>query len=155
MTIPDRAALVLSLSDEDAGALTAYGEDRGGTIMGLVAVLCVIRTRASIGKWGNTWPAVCLAREQFSCWNDGDPNQGKLVALAAALNGTQLPIDPVFDVCRLLAREVANGAYRDPTGGATHYYSPGGMAHAPAWSMPPAERTTIIGGNAFYRNVRF
>lgn len=132
-------------------ALTAYGEARNQPIMGIVAVLSVITNRLVLQRWGLTYQDVCLAPLQFSCWNASDPNSVELNQLAQRILTQQaLPYNPVWDACLSLA---GRDDLRDVTGSATHYFAPA-LVHPPAWSDPPAIRTTIIAGHAFYKGVR-
>ena len=72
----------------DTLARTVWGEARGEGEAGMAAVAAVIRNRIDVsaahgGKywWGRDWISVCQARSQFSCWNPGDPNRAKLLAV--------------------------------------------------------------------------
>jgi spore germination cell wall hydrolase CwlJ-like protein len=150
---PRNSQVLRALGDLPIMALTAYGEARSQSVLGLVAVLCVLRNRLAAGRWGMTLTDVALAYRQFSCWNDEDPNLPKLVALAAAIGGGQpKPDDPTLDVCLYLAERVIRGELRDPTGDALFYYA-ASMPKPPAWAAPPAIRTVVIGAHSFYRNV--
>lgn len=56
-------------------ALTIYGEARGESYDGKVAVGSVILERVDHRKWdGDTIHEVCLMPYQFSCYLPGDPN---------------------------------------------------------------------------------
>ena len=138
------------MTDLDAATLTAYGEARGEPILGVIAVLQVIRTRVASGHWGATWTAVCLAPAQFSCWLPSDAN-APILAQAAAQIGRAF--NPVLDTIAWLAAQILAGAIPDVTGGATHYFAPAGVTSAPAWSRPPAVYTVTIGRHQFYRHV--
>jgi spore germination cell wall hydrolase CwlJ-like protein len=153
MTPEERQTLIASLSSIQAAQLTVWGEARNQIVMGIVGVLSVIRNRVTNGHWG-TWSQVCLAPEQFSCWNDGDPNQPKLLELASCFaTRTPLPYDPILSVCGVLAQMAVNGELKDPTGGAMFYFNPLTVT-TPSWAKAPAVRTTVIGAHAFYSGVR-
>ena len=83
---------------------------------------------------------VCRAKSQFSCWNPGDPNRAKLLAVDDS--------DPAFRVAKAVAAEAVAGRLTDPTYGATTYK----VASLPwpyAWGRPRLPLTEI-GRHAFY-----
>ena len=73
------------------------------------------------------------------------------------------PGDPAYDRVAAIADQVFDGNIEDPTGGATHYYSPAGMAALvetgdqsnalPRWLQQENARrdgeTVTIGGHIF------
>lgn len=134
--------------DLDILARTLYGEARGETLAGMVAVAWTIRNRVNDGKakswWGEGYAGVCLKPYQFSCWNKNDPN-------FPFLSGAK-PI-PVAEMAKavMVATAVMDGAYPDPTGGATHYYATT-MSKAPAWAAK-AKQTLKLGHHVFYKDV--
>ena len=69
--------------DFEIMAKTIYGEARGETREGQIAVACVIFNRFRSGKWfsAKTLAGVCLKPLQFSCWNKSDPNSQILANL--------------------------------------------------------------------------
>lgn len=126
-------------------ARTIWGEARGESVRGMEAVACVILNRAAISKrrrnywWGNDVTSVCLKPFQFSCWNEGDPNREKLLAVTES--------DPQFAICLRIAKRALGGALPDITNGATHYHAKG---CSPSWAremQPCAE----VGRHLFYR----
>jgi len=57
-------------------ARTLWGEARGESEEGQVAVGHVIKNRVEKKTWyGKTIKDVCLKKWQFSCWNENDPNR--------------------------------------------------------------------------------
>lgn len=73
----------LKLSDAQIMALTIYGEARGESVEGQIAVGSVILERVDHRNWdGKTIREVCLKKWQFSCFNENDPNYGKLLHIA-------------------------------------------------------------------------
>ena len=96
--------------DFEIMAKTIYGEARGETREGQIAVACVIFNRFRSGKWfsAKTLAGVCLKPLQFSCWNKSDPNSQILANLPYSAYSRY------FDVIK----EAEKG---DITGGATHY----------------------------------
>ncbi len=131
----------------DTLARTLWGEARGEPVRGIEAVAAVVvnRVRVAERKGGHWWGAsvigVCRKPWQFSCWNEGDPNRPKLLAVTAS--------DPVFATCLRVARRAVTGLLPDPTGGATHYHH---VRIHPSWARghtPCAE----IGRHLFYDTV--
>jgi N-acetylmuramoyl-L-alanine amidase len=144
--------------DIDALARTCWAEARGEGPVGMAAVACVIARRAEIGgrykaKWGTPHPlygdgsltSACKKKWQFSCWNPGDPNLPKLLAVTTD--------DPVFAQAVEIATDAAAGDLRDITSGATHYVARWFYDSAPAdhWckKKPPI---CEIGSHLFFRN---
>ena len=134
--------------DRDVLARTLWGEARGESLAGMVAVAWTIRNRVNDGKskswWGEGYAGVCLKPYQFSCWNKNDPN-------FPFLSGAK-PI-PVAEMAKavMVAIAVMDGAYPDPTGGATHYYATT-MPKAPAWAAK-AKQTLKLGHHVFFKDV--
>ena len=134
--------------DRDILARTLWGEARGESMAGMIAVAWTIRNRVNDGKtkswWGEGYAGVCQAKYQFSCWNKNDPNY-------PYLSGAK-PI-PVGEMAKavMAATAVINGAQPDPTGGATHYYATT-MPKAPGWAAK-ATRTLKLGHHLFFRDV--
>lgn len=131
----------------DILARTLYGEARGEPVRGIEAVAAVVLNRVARAEsrgaywWGATIAQVCTKPWQFSCWNPGDPNREKILAVK--------PEAKAFNCCRRIARRAVAGTLKDPTGGATHYHH---IAAAPAWARgraPSAE----IGNHLFYNDV--
>lgn len=131
----------------DILARTVYGEARGELVAGKEAVAAVImnrvrRARARRGYWwGDTVEAVCTKPWQFSCWNEGDPNRPKLIAVG--------PDNRVFQSCIGVARRAVEGRLDDPTGGATHYHAEG---IRPPWARG-REPSAAIGRHRFYNDI--
>jgi spore germination cell wall hydrolase CwlJ-like protein len=140
------AAIVVTPEDLDDAGYTLFGECRGEPENGQLAVAWVIRTRATWSPptwWGKTVSEVCLAPEQFSCWNKTDPNY-------ALLQG--LPFNNLeFQTLRTLAETVFAGTMSDPAVDSqgnhpTHYQRIG--TNAP-WSVGKTPSATI-GHQEFY-----
>lgn len=126
----------LSPSDFLILAKTIYGEARGEIEEGKIAVACVVLNRAR--KRGQSVTRICLAPQQFSCWNRDDPNYRKILFMA----GEQLQpyLDLLWDY---FAEEV------DITNGATHYRS---TKIKPYWARGK-KPCCQIGNHIFYNNV--
>ena len=116
-------------------AKTLWGEARGEGEAGMRAVACVIGNRAS-RKWRGKvgCAAVCLDKWQFSCWNDNDPNRGRMDAVA------RNP-DEKYSIARVIAVELVGNRLADFTFGATHYYATT-LKQRPYWA---------VGKNACYQ----
>lgn len=131
----------------DVLARTLWGEARGEGMAGMEAVAAVIMNRVAQARrrgrmwWGNSVAEVCRKPWQFSCWNVGDPNRAKLLAVDST--------DPVFALALRIARRAAAGGLPDPTAGATHYHARGVRPEWAAGRQPMAE----IGRHLFYADV--
>ena len=117
--------LKLLVSDVDILARTVYGEARGEDDEGrrAVAHAMINRWLASDGQFkrDDTLATACLRHVQFSCWNTGDPNLAKL--LAVGIN------DFVFRQCFVAALTAIDEP--DFTEGARHYHT---KSVRPRWS---------------------
>jgi N-acetylmuramoyl-L-alanine amidase len=132
---------------QDTLARTLWGEARGEGEAGMIAVAAVIRNRIDVSTdhggrywWGFDWLSVCTAKSQFSCWNPGDPNRAKLLAVDDT--------DAAFRLANQVAVDAIAGRLDDPTFGATSYKVaslpwPYGWGH---FRLPLVE----IGRHAFY-----
>lgn len=128
-----------STSPERAMAATIWGEARGESLNGKIAVGWVIRNRASNPAWwGKDIIGVCLAPRQFTCWHD---QQAEKVRWVDERNEK-------FVVCLDVARRVIAGDVPDPTAGADHYYAD--YIATPRWAKNKSP-TTKIGRHIFYR----
>jgi N-acetylmuramoyl-L-alanine amidase len=138
--------------------LTLWGEARGEPIESRIGVALVVRNRvrADLGQdgkpdwWGEGYDGVCLARQQFSCWNETDPNVRKLLVLASQPD--RWLDDPILSECRWIAEGVVGGRVSDRVGHATHYYA-ASMRVPPAWATG-ARLVTRCGNHLFFEDVR-
>lgn len=105
--------------DRDIGIRTILGEAASESDEGMAAVAHVLKNRQGDARWGGTIASVALAPKQFSAWNKGaggnNPEKWDVNSDAYRRAGK------IFDA-------VMAGHHVDPTGGATHYYSPAGMS---------------------------
>ena len=106
------------LSDIEVLALTIYGESRGESIEGQIAVGCVVRNRTTAGGY---YKDTCLAPEQFSCWNHNDPNFLILSNLALKLFKGETQDELVLMQCMWTAEGIMNHEIIDITKGAKNY----------------------------------
>lgn len=137
------AASALALREREVVAATLWGEARNQGREGLRAVACVIanRARTRYRRCADA-RAVCLDRWQFSCWNEGDPNRARMLAVV------RRP-DVEFGVALELADELLAGRLEDITHGARHYHT---SRIKPFWArgkMPCA----ALGNHLFYNDV--
>ena len=128
-------------------ARTIYAEARGdynrrdGGLPALIAVGNVIMNRYKLQSWfGKTISEVCLKPWQFSCWNSKDPNYRLL---------TGEIMDPIFNLCLTVAKNILNDRWPDLTRGSDHYHAISLFPY-PRWSQGkiPSLR---IGGHLFYQ----
>lgn len=141
--------------DRDILIRTILGEAASESDLGQQAVAHVIANRLRDKRWPNTLREVALQPKQFSAWNAG-------------VGGNDLvrkygPGTPAYERAAANADLVLTGTTPDPTGGATHYYSPAGMdAHVargeqtnrlPGWLQSESDRrggnNVTIGGHVF------
>ena len=124
------------LSDNDLLVRTVWGEARGETPLGQQAVAAVARNRAKTS--GMSLRDVLLAPNQFEPWNN------------PTTRDALLKLDPNSPEYQAIAQSVL-GTNNDPTGGATHFYSPKAQEAlgrpVPAWATGQG---TDIGNHRFY-----
>ncbi|UVL42511.1 cell wall hydrolase [Pseudomonas sp. B21-040] len=140
--------MAVTEKDRNILARTLWGEARGESLAGQIAVAWTIRNRVFDGKtsswWGEGYAGVCQKPYQFSCWNKNDPN-------FAYLSGAKpIPLRE-FTQARIAADQVIDGKVPDPTGGATHYYAIA-MKTPPAWAAK-AKQTLKLNGHVFFKDV--
>lgn len=139
------------LTDLEVVALTGYGEARGEPIDGLIAVMQVVGHRVRDPRYPSAWRAVCLQRQQFSCWNPGDPNRQLLERIAealaskASLGSLRAPIVEALHV----AEGVIASRYRDLVRKSCHYHA---TSVTPRWARGRTPVITI-GHHRFYNDV--
>ena len=119
----------------DVLALTLWGESRGESLEGRIAVACVIRNRANAASWfGKGISGVCLKRWQFSCWlpQGGASNFKQLMAMANKTDAGRLK-NREYRECYWIAKGICAGAVRDQVKRANHYYVDG--TRKPKWAV--------------------
>lgn len=133
----------MNFSQKDRTILikTIWGEARGETALGKMAVCWVILNRVARPQWGNSIESVCLQPWQFSCWNKNDPNRKSLERLNLESN------DPTIQLCRDAVDLVLGGKASDPTNGADHYYAD--WINTPSWARGKKASATI-GAHKFF-----
>jgi N-acetylmuramoyl-L-alanine amidase len=124
-------------------AKTVWGEARGESVKGQIAVAWVIKNRADNPRWwGKTIEEVCLKKYQFSCWLESDPNKAKMDKL------TEEDLKDQIEICQSVLDEKVS----DPTDGANHYHTTGIL---PSWIRNDDDSfkqpIATIGNHLFYR----
>jgi len=136
--------MTVTEKDRDILARTLWGEARGEGVAGQIAVAWAIRNRVNDGKqkswWGEGYASVCLAKQQFSCWNKTDANY-------PYLSGAKPIPFREFAQAQIAADQVMSGKVADPTSGATHYYATT-MPKPPIWANG-AKQTLKLGRHVF------
>lgn len=130
-------------------AQTLWGEARGEGIRGMAAVARVILNRAEIDLWDDKRPdwwgegviEVCTKPGQFSCWNAGDPNRRRLLAIDER--------DRVFVEALTVAELAIQGLLIDFMLRATHYHT---IAVSPAWARK-RQPCLRVGDHLFYNHM--
>jgi spore germination cell wall hydrolase CwlJ-like protein len=124
------------VDDEDLLVRTVYGEARGESPEGQRAVASVVRNRAAAS--GKPLRDVVFAPNQFEPWNNPQ-TRAQLEAL-----------DPNSPEYQTILANLRTGQ-GDPTGGATHFYSPTAQTalgrQPPAWAQGDGKD---IGRHRFY-----
>jgi hypothetical protein len=151
----DDAAIVAKLSDEQVLALTIWGESRGESIEGRIAVANVVMNRvlAQRPEFGHSIREVCLKPWQFSCWlpEGGLGNYNRVMATAQGL----LLQPPVIGALLKESLWIADGAmhaqFGDNTFGASHYVTQVMYATNPPSWMAKAHLTARIGTQVYVR----
>jgi N-acetylmuramoyl-L-alanine amidase len=107
--------IFLELSDAELLARLIFGEARGESDIGKLAVAHVVFNRVKDGRrYGKNLREVIFRPWQFSCFNDNDPNLPKL----AAEKISTYPIDK----CRTIAGLALQNMTLDPTRCALLYH---------------------------------
>lgn len=107
-----------SISNSDLYLLSCcvYGEARGESYTGKVAVAAVVLNRVKNSNFPNTVSGVIYQKGAFTCVSDGQINLG------------------TNDECTRAAQDALNGC--DPSGGALYYFNPSTATSAWIWSRP-------------------
>ncbi len=106
----------ISNSDLYLLSCCVYGEARGESYTGKVAVAAVVLNRVKSSQFPNTISGVIYQKNAFTCVSDGQINLG------------------TNDECTRAAQDALNGW--DPSGGALYYFNPATATSAWIWSRP-------------------
>ena len=127
-------------------ARAIFGEARGESRDGKVAVGWVIRNRAENGRWwGTDYHGVILKPLQFSAFNQGDTNR---IFVEDPLHRNSQQDREAWYECYGTAGQVLNSEIADTTKRADHFYSI--SIPKPSWA-DEAKFTIQIGNHRFYR----
>ena len=140
----------LTIEDVIIAAKTVWGEARGETQKGKLAVAHVLmnRWKNQRGQWvkDDTLAKTCLRPWQFSCWNSNDPNLPKM---------QQVDLDDkLFRECMIAVLEAYNEPTKDPTWNSHHYITTHllGKGFPKSWGAKK-EPVVTIGVHAFFNDV--
>ena len=128
------------LNDVDMLARIIEAEAASEPLKGKVAVGAVIDNRRKTGAYGNGWRGVITAPGQFSAIND-------VTGYARGQGANSLFWKEPSRESIAVAQRIISGDYRDPTGGATHYYNP--TIANPDWAR--GKKFAPIGNHVFGR----
>ena len=133
--------MTVTTRDIEILARTVYGEARGESDLGKLAVAWVVVNRAR--KYHVGLGEACLLSIHFSCWNNGRANDAnQLKMMMANLS------HPAFARCMLAALQAAHELVPDPTDGAAHYCA---IGIEPDWAEGKTYET--IGHHKFFRGI--
>ena len=119
----------MSLSNLEALTRVVYGEARGESDKGKIAVAWTVKNRAS--KSGKSIAYEATKPSQFCCYS-GEMKETK-----------------AKEKCEKIAKETINGENTDPTGGATFFYS---GDNVPSWAKDK-KSCAEIGGHKFFKDI--
>ena len=95
------------LDDAKLLGLLMFGEARGETDQGRIAVGSVVMERVDHRDWdGKTIKEICLMPYQFSCFLPNDPNFPKLKKIAEDWGNN---VSPMLNNCHYLAKGLLSG----------------------------------------------
>lgn len=116
------------LTDKQLLALCIYGEARGESTAGKIAVGSVVMNRAEkSGWWGHNIRQVILKPYQFSCFLEADPNHKRLKHLSEMWD-FEMANDMALNDCYGIASGLLDGTIEKNTR-ATHYHRKGNPAY--------------------------
>lgn len=148
------ADVLPGLSELSALAVTLFGEARGESPDGMVAVAQVILHRRASGRWGPSVNSVVGARLQFSCWwpQGGESNFTRVLSVAQRVREGR--VVPELHPCLWVAAGVLDGAWsRDLVAGATHYLTRDlWLSTPPKWARGVVPVATV-GSHVFLAGV--
>lgn len=118
ISLGSSAGTTSGISNSDLYLLSCcvYGEARGESYTGKVAVAAVVLNRVKSSKFPNSISGVIYQQGAFTCVSDGQINLG------------------TNNECTRAAQDALNGW--DPTGGALYYFNPATATSAWIWSRP-------------------
>jgi len=134
----------ITMQDSMTTIQTMWGEARGEKFFGKIAIVQVGLNRVSRESWyGHNLHDVFLKKEQFSCWNERDPNYKKVVDLTWE-DAENYELNSAF---KLAINWWVAG--EDITRGATHYHAD---YVTPYWAVGKVP-CAVIGGHKYYNDI--
>ncbi len=148
------AAPFSGLTHDQLAGLTVYGEARGERMSGKFAVAFVIVNRSLL--WKQTITGVCLAPNQFECFNPMNVNRPLLIDIAQDFNG-HCAKDEALKKCYLAAQGAINKCATSNVGNATFYKT---ITCKSPWFDKQIARGNMIkvatvGNHDFFEEARF
>ena len=156
------ASIKFALNDEQALALTCFGEARSrfehgkgwvpNPVEALADVANVVANRLADPRWSKYGiKGICHQRRQYSCWDTlgGPDNFFTLMNRAQRLLAGELPDELLSSLAVAHALDVLV----DTLGQATHYFAHDAI-DPPVWAVPPAYETERRFGHSFWAHVR-
>lgn len=152
ITRPPDARLV-ALKPFDLVLTTLWGECRGESVEGQVAVANVLRNRLKDRRWGDNYHDVLLDWAEFDClW----PSRGGLNFTHTMGFATRINDQHHYSLRERQLRWITQGLFADSivdnVHGATHYF--GTYIAPPFWAVPPGRRVATIGRHEFWAGVK-
>ena len=143
---PSSSGGVMNYGDVGTLARTIYGEARNQSQAAMQGVASVVLNRLNQGFAGGSIAGICTARDQFDCWNVGDPNR-------AVITDPNVVNDPIFQTCAQIANDAVAGNLPDNTFGAVFYYSPP-LTAPPVRAWGPVTFTVQIDELSFFKSAQ-
>lgn len=136
----------MNLTDRELLARTIMAEAGNQGPIGMMGVGSVIMNRLQSPAYGNTLPSVILQPGQFSAWNSRKNPDGSFVYAGGQQGQNMSKIQP-SEQAYMVADQILDGNFNDPTGGATHYYNP--RISNPNWGQRAGGDWQQIGAHLF------
>jgi hypothetical protein len=130
----------MNLTDRELLARTIMAEAGNQGPIGMMGVGSVIMNRLSNPSYGNDFTSVILQPGQFSAWNS-------VTGYAGGEQGQNMSKIQPSEQAYMVADQILDGNYNDPTGGATHYYNP--RISNPNWGQQAGGNWQQIGAHLF------
>lgn len=138
------------LNDKQLMSLTIYGEARGESKEGKIAVGSVILERVDHRNWdGKTIQEVCLMPYQFSCYLPDDPNFQALKLIAENW-AEKYQNSLVLQQCYRIASDLIDGLIPRTPAIATNHVTQYKTINCPASWADKMKLITTIGNHEFY-----
>lgn len=130
----------MNLTDRELLARTIMAEAGNQGPVGMMGVGSVIMNRLQNPSYGNDFTSVILQPGQFSAWNS-------VTGYAGGEQGQDMSKIQPNEQAYMVADQILDGNYNDPTGGATHYYNP--RISNPNWGQQAGGNWQQIGAHLF------